>query len=222
MRIWLPILLIGLHLRFRGSVVGMISRMNPELYENEEAVSKVVLISDLAAMGVTAALIAGVRPLWSAGGGLLLMSSLFLKDIRSPRRRIKESEWLIHLLIGAACGIADGNRFETAILTVRDNPLVEILRRLEGPFERRMNRLAHRLDSRGFNRLVSLYRQTGRFDDAALVDEIERLIDWVQRDIAALRKERVQQLNEWMVVPMALGLVNMMMMVVLPYLGNWS
>lgn len=137
------------------------------------------------------------------------------------RARYRQRQALIDLLMQVIGRVGMGGRMDYVLENVEGNPVSERLKRLPGDFEHRLIQLAGEMDNPQFNRLLGLRRQMERFDSDRLVDELMQLVEALMASDHEERRRQAHRTDELLVFPMALGLMNMIMMLVVPYLMEW-
>ena len=151
---------------------------------------------------------------------------LYILAFEQIKRIIRKSDIelqnsIIHLMIESYYHLATGSRFDFFIKNIDNNSIVDYINKQSEPLNLRINKISQLIQKNSFNRYITLMQRTYIFDSASILYDLEMQIEMTLIDIYNEKKEYAEKLNELFVFPMALNLINMILMIVYPYLHEW-
>jgi hypothetical protein len=136
------------------------------------------------------------------------------------RRRLDIS--MIRFIIGVHYHIARGDRCEQVLEMMLENEIVQMIYSETGNLSDRMLALEKRLESDVFSRFTMLMDQLEVFDSESLLYELERMVNDLMKENFDALTARYEKADEMYVIPMAMNLINMLMMLCYPFLTEWK
>lgn len=149
----------------------------------------------------------------------VLIHEQIKRAIRKSNIKLQNS--IIHLMIESYYYLATGSRYDFFIKKIKNNLLVDYINKQDEPLNVRIYKLSQLIQKNSFNKYTSLMQRTYAFDSVSILYDLEIQIELTLIDIYNEKKEYAEKLNELFVFPMALNLINMILMIVYPYLHDW-
>lgn len=150
--------------------------------------------------------------------GVALLYASINNAVDNHRITIKES--IIHLIIEYYYYLLLGNHYEVIFNQIQGNLLVDWIHKESGGLISKLERLSHTINDQSFNYLIIIIQKTEFYNSESILLEVEYLINDAMKELYDLRSEKAEKTNETLLLPMAIHLINMIMMIVFPYMTN--
>lgn len=150
--------------------------------------------------------------------GVMLLYGSINRAVENHRIIIKES--IIHLIIEYYYYTLSGNHYEIIFNQIQGNLLVDWIRKENGGLIGKLEKLSHTINDKSFNYLIIIIQKTEFYNSESILLEVEYLINDSMKELNNLRSEKAEKMNETLILPMAIHLINMIMMIVFPYITN--
>ncbi|MCK5762993.1 MAG: hypothetical protein KAH05_02635 [Clostridiales bacterium] len=150
--------------------------------------------------------------------GVALLYASINNAVDNHRIIIKES--IIHLIIEYYYYLLLGNHYEVIFNQIQGNLLVDWIHKENGGLISKLEKLSHIINDQAFNYLIIIIQKTEFYNSESILLEVEYLINDAMKELYDLRSEKAEKTNETLLLPMAIHLINMIMMIVFPYMTN--
>lgn len=132
-------------------------------------------------------------------------------------KKILLKEAIIHLIIDYYYYLLLGYHFEKIIEKINNNIIIDYLKNEKGGLIYNLEKISHKLNDQSFNYLLIIINKTNNYSSESNIYEMEYLINNALNELYALKKEKADKMNEFLMIPMSLHLINMIFMIVVPY-----
>lgn len=150
--------------------------------------------------------------------GVALLYASINRTVENHRILIKES--IINLIIEYYYFLLSGNHYKVIFNQIKDNLLVDWINKESGELIGRLEKLSHIINDQSFNYLIIIIQKTEFYNSESILLEVEYLINDAMKELYDLRSEKAEKMNETLLLPMAIHLINMIMMIIFPYMTN--
>lgn len=212
-----------MYVKFRGSILELVSsRQEKSRYGYCERLKRSINQLDLAFLVNSAGIITNMKPY-----SLMILNVLMYFAFKARREQLARRidyeirRALIHLLFETYYSVSSGNRFDQLTGKLDGNLIIDEMFCVDGSLDYKLLKVGQQVDSKRFNRLVSLIKQMEIYDSCMILDELDQLIEMTLKDDFEERKNSADKMGELFIFPMALNLINMTCMIVVPFIREW-